>query len=176
MLQQRLIALGYLLARDNFNNPNDDGIFGQTTAKALGAFLGVTGPVTVVTQETFNKLWPEQAPREGSFVMNSILGGIFSGLFGSLLKWDQIAGYIRSGLIAWGTTWVTTGAITGNQLNDLVGGALLILGVVWQIIQNNINHKAMQVVKAVDAHPLITVIPAVDSPTNKPLVQVTKAP
>lgn len=172
LLQERLIELGFLPAKNAKGEDNDDGIFGSDTAKALGAFLGTTGPVTVVTQDTFNKLWPSKAPSEGSTMINNILGGVLSGLFGNLLKWDLISGYIRSALIAWGTTFVTTGMISGNQLNDVVGAIIVIIGVIWQIIQNNVNHKALQVVKAVDEHPAITVIPAVDSPTNKPILKV----
>jgi hypothetical protein len=171
-LQDRLIQLGFLAPTDMSGLPNNDGIFGQGTAKALGAFLGATGPVTVVTQDTFNRLWPNEAPSLGSPIMQNILGGILSGLFGNLLTWTMVSGWIRSGLVAWGTTWVTTGVITGNQLNDAVGAIIILGGIIWQLIQNNINHNAMQVVKAVAAHPDISVVPANNSPTNAPIIKV----
>ena len=104
--------------------------------------------------------------------MQNILGGILSGLFGNLLTWTMVSGWIRSGLVAWGTTWVTTGVITGNQLNDAVGAIIILGGIIWQLIQNNINHNAMQVVKAVAAHPDISVVPANNSPTNAPIIKV----
>lgn len=61
MLQTRLIKLGDLPAVNTLGKPNDDGIFGNDTAIALGKFLGATGPVRIVNQDTFNKLFPEQA-------------------------------------------------------------------------------------------------------------------
>lgn len=106
--------------------------------------------------------------------MQNILGSIFSGLFGNLLNWQLIQGYLRSGLMALGGGLVTNGVITSTELNTVVGAVLAVVGVILSAISNNTKAKAVEVVKAVDAHPAVTVIPAEENITKKPIVQVKK--
>lgn len=106
--------------------------------------------------------------------MQNILGGIFSGLFGNLLKWDLVSGYIRTALTSAGG-WIGLDGLVGSDGSKaIIGAILVILGVIWQAIANNQAHKAMQVVKAVDAHDDITVIPAANTALGKPIVTVAK--
>lgn len=104
--------------------------------------------------------------------MNGILGGIFTGLLGNLLNWQLIQGYLRSILLGAGASLVTSGVLTQDQLVGTVGAVLAVLGLIFQAVANNTKAKALAVVKAVDNHPSITVIPAHLSSTGAPLVSV----
>lgn len=161
-----------------------DGVFGVGSQAAMRTYQRAHG-LTVSDQPTREVCaalgitlapdFPYQpiAQPQGT-IMNNILGGLFQGLFKNLLNWTLIQGYIRSALLALGGGFVTAGRITGNQLNDIVAAILVIIGIVWQAVANNTQVKAMAVVKAVDQHPSITVIPADASPSGKPIVQVAK--
>lgn len=107
--------------------------------------------------------------------MNNILGGLFDGLLGNLLNWQLVQGYIRSGLTTAGGWIGLDGLVGADGSKAIIGALLVILGVIWQAVANNKKVKALDVVKAVDAHPAINVIPANENLTRKPIVTVDKA-
>lgn len=170
--QQALIAAALIEGRPNpLPVYGADGLGGHETQDAILAFQASRTPPLPATGQfddaTRAALTPKDTP------MPNILGTIWTGLLGNLLNWTLIQGYIRSALLGLGGSLVTQGVISGTQLNDAVGALLLILGIILSAVSNNTKKKAMDVVKAVDAHPAITVIPASDSPTDKPILRVS---
>lgn len=117
---------------------------------------------------------PPLATPERHTVMGNILGGIFDGLLKNILKWELVQGYIRSALLTAGG-WIGLDGFVGHDgTTTIVGAIMVILTVLWQAISNNQAKKAMDVVKAVNDHPEINVIPATETAANKPIVSVAK--
>lgn len=165
--QERLIVFGFDVGPDGA-----DGVGGTNTQKALMRFqqarqLKITGQLDPATRVA---LFPEDAPPERKSAMNNILGNIFSGLLGNLLNWQLVQGYIRQILLAASGALVANGVISAEQQSTVVGALLLIGGVIWATLSNNTKKKAMDVVKAVDAAPNVTVIPASETTSGKPKV------
>jgi peptidoglycan hydrolase-like protein with peptidoglycan-binding domain len=182
-LQTALIANGYLPLLNEKGKRNDDGIFGTTTRNAMNAYqfahhLRQSQQPTLATCLALGITLPdfplEPEPQVRNSPMQNILGGLFSGLFKNLLSWQLVQGYIRSGLITLGG-WVGLDGWVGHEGgNTIIGAVMVILAVVWQAVENNTKKKALDVVKAVDAHPEIEVIPASETAANKPIVTVPK--
>jgi hypothetical protein len=105
--------------------------------------------------------------------MGNILGGIWTGLAGNFLSWTVVQGYIRSGLLAAAGALGLDGYVGHDGTLQIVGAILAIVGVVWSTASNNAKKKALDVVKAVDASPVVTVVPAHANATGKPLVKPT---
>lgn len=173
--QQRLIDVA---AHEDKPNPlpkyGADGNGGRETQDAILRFqqehyLPATGEFD---DDTRRALTPQP---QGNIVMNNILGGLFDGLLGNLLNWQLVQGYIRSGLTTAGGWIGLDGLVGADGSKAIIGALLVILGVIWQAVANNKKVKALDVVKAVDAHPAINVIPANENLTRKPIVTVDKA-
>lgn len=95
---------------------------------------------------------------------------------GSWLSSEVLIGILRSLLTTAGSGLVADGVLTGGQLQQGVGAIVLIAGIVTSVISNRSKAKANAVVKAVEAHPNITVVPASQSYTGKPIVRVAPEP
>lgn len=168
--QRRLITLGYLATGE------DDGRFGEKSLDAFNHYRASQGLGPVVKtglEEMSALLFPEDQPPQRKTIMGNLLGSVFSGLLGNVLNWQLIQGYVRSGLMAVSGSFVASGLISSDQQGVIVGAVLAIIGVVWSAISNNTKKKAMDVVKAVDAAPGVTLIPAKDSVSGKPKVIAT---
>lgn len=159
-----------------------DGVFGSATRAAMQAYQQIND-LTVSDQPTREVCaslgitlaadFPYQPTTKGT-IMSGILGSIFSGLFGNLLNWQLVQGYIRSGLVALGG-WIGLDGYVGHDgTTSIIGAIMVILGVVFQALSNNRKVQALAVVKAVDQHPDITVVPAADTSLGKPIVSVAK--
>lgn len=167
-IQKELMRRGYDVGPDGA-----DGVAGSKTRQALAEFQLDNGlPQTnKADAATMLLLFPEDyKPR--TTAMQNILGGIFTGLLGNLIRSQAVMGYIRNALIGLGTAGFINGLVTTEQWTLLVGAVMTILGVVFDAISNSTKQKAIDVVKAVDAAPAVTVIPASETPTKKPVVVV----
>lgn len=170
--QRRLISLGYLATGE------DDGRFG---AKSLDAFNHYRaskglGPVVQTSMAELNAvLFPEDTTPtpQRKTIMGNLLGSIFSGLLGNLLNWQLIQGYLRNALLAVGSATGYEGFVGHDGSVTTVGAVMTIVGVVLSAISANTKRKAIDVVKAVDAAPGVTLIRAADTATGKPKVVAT---
>jgi hypothetical protein len=81
-------------------------------------------------------------------------------------------GLLRNLLMAAGSIEVTQGVITQGSLNDVVGAVLVILGIVFSAIANRTASQAKAVVQAVNDHPSLSIIPADQTSTGKPIVTI----
>lgn len=165
-IQILLQAYGYDIGPDGA-----DGLGGRKTREAVGKFQLDNGlPVTgTVDQATLRLLFPEDFERKNP--MNNILGSVFTGLLGNLFRSQAVLGYIRNILLGLGV--YVASVFTGEQWGLIVGGLMTILAVIFDALSNATKQKAVDVVKAVDAAPGVTVIPATETPDKKPVV-VTK--
>lgn len=169
--QRRLVALGYL------DQGGIDGIFGQHSLDAYNHYRAALGksPVTRPDMLTLNHdLFPEDQPplNPKGTIMGNLLGNVFSGLFANLLRWDLVQGYLRSALITVGGWIGLDGYVGADGSKAIIGAVMVIVGVIFQAISNNTKAKAKDVVKAIGAHPEVTIIPASESANNKPVVVV----
>lgn len=167
--QQRLIAAGYDVGPDGA-----DGDFGANTQTALRKLqadrgLPASGRFDYATMAI---LFPEDVKPSKGNAMNGILGTIFTGLLGNLLRSEAVKGYIRNLLLGLGSTGIVSGVYSGEQWQMIVGAAMTVVSVTLSAISANTKQKAMDVVKAVDAAPEVTVIPASQTETGKPKVIV----
>jgi peptidoglycan hydrolase-like protein with peptidoglycan-binding domain len=153
-----------------------DGHFGELSRMALIQFQSARGipdtgnpdPETLYALGIPDLFTP---PNPKGTIMNNILGSIFTGLFQNLLNWQLIQGYIRSGLIGLGGVLVSNGMLTSAELNTVVGGLMIVVGVIFSAVSNNTKKKAIDVVKAADASPTVEVIPASETSSGKPIVK-----
>ena len=81
-------------------------------------------------------------------------------------------GLLRNALLSAGAAFVTSGALTQNELGMVVGAIITIASVVASAISNRSKAKANAVVAAVEAHPDLKIIPASQSLTSRPEVIV----
>jgi peptidoglycan hydrolase-like protein with peptidoglycan-binding domain len=170
-IQRELLDLGYDIGPDGA-----DGEWGDNSRKALAQFqmnnrLPVDG--NRADPETLKLLFPDDY-KARTTPMNNILGGMFAGLLGNLFRSQALMGYLRNLLLALGTTIGATGFVGDNGWAIIVGSIMAIIGVVADAISNATKQKAIDVVKAVDAAPNVTVIPATETPDKRPDVVVTK--
>lgn len=94
---------------------------------------------------------------------------------GSISSWFNnavILGILRNILMAVGAGLVTKGLIDNATLVEVVGAIVAIVSAILSGVSNYNKHTSDAIVKAVEAHPAITVIPAADNVTKKPIVQV----
>lgn len=92
-------------------------------------------------------------------------------LFG-FLSWSVAQGLVRNALLSTGAILVTNGYLSQSNLNDGVGAILVIAGIIFSAISNRKKAEAVAVVTAVEAHPAITVIPASETLSGRPIVNV----
>jgi peptidoglycan hydrolase-like protein with peptidoglycan-binding domain len=172
-IQQRLIALGF-----DVGPSGADGRFGEASLAAYNRYraslVPPQRPVKLPNMSELNRdLFPEDLPPPNpkGTIMGNILGNIFTGLFGNLLNWQLIQGYLRNGLISLGSVLVTNGVLTSAELNTVVGALMIVISVILSAVSNNTKKKAVDVVKAADASPSVTVIPASETTSGKPIVK-----
>jgi hypothetical protein len=128
MLQERLISLGFSVGPDGA-----DGIYGTATAKALQTRFAATGPVTVVTQEMFNALFPEQAPR------SSRMNDLSAPDWASSLTKNTLVQYIIvfiGGIVA--AKFGLDPVVVKSSLPDILNAVIAIIGAlaaVWASIR-----------------------------------------
>lgn len=79
---------------------------------------------------------------------------------------------LRHVLTGAAASFVAAGWITGQHAGIVVGVLLEIAPVVWSAVSSWNNAKAQAVVTAVQSHPDITVTPASETGTGKPIVTV----
>lgn len=92
-----------------------------------------------------------------------------------ILSWinsETGLGLLRNLLMAAGSGLVTQGVLTQGGLNDTIGAVLVILGVVLSAISNRNKAKAEAVVKAVNDHPALTIIPPEQTITGKTAISI----
>ena len=102
--------------------------------------------------------------------MGNLLGSVFDGLLGNLLRSETIKSWLRNALIGIGGGLVASGKLSLADLNTVVGGIMVVVSVLLSTLSANTKQKAMDVVKAVDAAPDVVMVPASDTGTGKPLV------
>lgn len=167
-IQSRLIALGY-----GVGPSGADGVFGTDTQRAVMLFqtdhaLHMSGQPDAATLAALFPSDP-QSPKG-----TPIMGNLFDGIFGRLLNWQFIQGYLRSALFTAAGATGFEGIFGKDGTATIISAVMLILGFVVQLISSNTKTQALDVVKAVEAHPEITVIPAAATSTGKPVVTVSK--
>lgn len=168
--QRRLIILGYLASGE------DDGKFGTKSLDAFNHYRAAQGigPVVQTSLTELNEvLFPEDQPPQRKTVMGNLLGSVFSGLLGNFLKWDMVQGYLRHALTAAGGAIGLDGLVGADGSKAIIGALMVVASVVFSAIANNTKKKAMDVVKAVDAAPNVTLVPASETSTGKPRVVAT---
>ena len=168
-IQRRLIALGYLAAGE------DDGRFGEKSLNAYNHYRASKGlgPVAQTSMAELNaSLFPDdpKPQRQRSPVMGNLLGSVFDGLLGNLLRSEAIKSWMRNALVGLGASFVTNGLITSADLNTVVGAIMVVVSLLLSTLSANTKQKAMDVVKAVDAAPDVTMIPASETVSGKPVV------
>ncbi len=94
----------------------------------------------------------------------------------SWLSTEVGLGILRSVLLSAGGSLVAHGAISQSGLNAIVGAVIVIVGAVFSAMANHSKAQANAIVKAVEAHPAITVIPAEQTASHKPVVMVDDQP
>lgn len=160
-IQQRLIELGYDVGPDGA-----DGDFGVNTQRALRKYqaendLTVTGQPDAATRVS---LFPT-APVERHTTMNWL----------GFLNNSVVLGFVRNLLMAAGAVLVTKGWVDNSTLIEVVGWVMSGISAILSAISNNNKAKADAIVKAVEAHPDITVIaPPTAAPNAAPKVIVSK--
>ena len=95
---------------------------------------------------------------------------------GNWLSTEVAQGVLRSVLISAGGALVADGVITSAQLQTGVGLIVALAMLIWSVISNHQKATAVEVVKAVEAHPRLTVVPARINATNKPLIEIAPQP
>ncbi len=168
-LQNRLIELGYLAAGEA------DGRFGEKSLAAFNHYRASKGmaPVGHTSLTELNAVIFTDDPkpqRQRSPVMGNLLGSVFDGLLGNLLRSEAIKSWMRNALVGLGASFVTNGLITSADLNTVVGAIMVVVSLLLSTLSANTKQKAMDVVKAVDAAPDVVMVPASDTGTGKPLV------
>ncbi len=156
--QQKLLDAGYALPIYGA-----DGLGGTETQTAILSFQEANGlPTTGQFDEaTRLKLNP---PTLKVNPMGSILL--------SFLNSSVALGIIRNILMAAGAVIVTKGWADQNTVTEIVGGAISAISAILSAISNNNKATDKAIVKAVEAHPAITVVPATETATGKPIVAV----
>ncbi len=171
-LQRALIIHGF-----DVGKAGADGKLGNDTIKAIGEAreaFALPGAPNLLDVPLLVALGVRNQPQPKGTPMNNILGSIFTGLAHNFMRWDLIQGYLRSGLLTLGG-WIGLDGLVGAEGSKaIIGAVMVILGVLFSALSNNQKVKAMDVVKAIDAHPLVTVIPASETASHKPVVQVNK--
>lgn len=175
-IQQRLLDLGF-----DVGPTGADGRFGEASLAAYNRYRASLQPpqrpVKLPNMSELNRdLFPEDLPPPNpkGNIMGNILGNLFTGLFGNLLNWQLIQSYLRNGLLSLGAVLVTNGVLTSAELNTVVGAIIVIISVVISTLSANTKAKAVAVVKAADASPTVTVIPASETTSGKPIVTAAK--
>ena len=102
--------------------------------------------------------------------MNTILGSIFSGLLGNIFTWNLVQGYIRDGLKLAAGAIGLDGLVGADGSKVILASVLAVIGVVWSALSNNRKTQALDVVRAIDASPSVTLIKAEDTTLGKPIV------
>ena len=164
--QQTLIEAGYPLPKYGA-----DGLGGTETRDALKDFqaasgLPLTGQFDDATRATL--LIQFHPTRRDS--MNTILGSIFSGLLGNIFTWNLVQGYIRDGLKLAAGAIGLDGLVGADGSKVILASVLAVIGVVWSALSNNRKTQALDVVRAIDASPSVTLIKAEDTTLGKPIV------
>lgn len=85
-------------------------------------------------------------------------------------------GLLRTILLSGGVVTAVSGYFTGTQWADAVGLLISLLSVILSAWSNKGKADAVSVVKAVEAHPRLSVIPASMNATNKPLIEIAPQP
>ncbi len=168
--QQRLIELKYLSPLNAKGEPNADGRFGALSVDAYNRFRTSRGNPPVFPPVHLDQLnadlFPEDAPApkpKGNPV--------------NIASWFNnavILGIVRNILMAVGAGLVTKGVIDNATLTEVVGAIIAILSAIMSGISNNNKHVNDAIVKAVEAHPDITVVPAAATSSGAPKVLVNK--
>ncbi len=162
-------ALQTELQRRGFYKGAIDGKLYEQSADAIIAFRKSIGRTPATsnfnTQLLIDLGLTEDTTPKGNPVMGSILL--------SFLNSSVALGILRNILMALGAVLVTRGFVDQNTLAEIVGGVLSAVSAVLSAISNNNKATDKAIVKAVEQHPAITVIAAVDSPTSKPIIQVS---
>jgi len=176
-MQQKFIALKLMPPTDENGKPNDDGIFGTKTLVVMQAYEKANG-LTVSDQPTrevcarlgvdLGPDFPYQPISQPAPKGNPIMGAILL----SFLNSSVALGIIRNLLMALGAVIVTKGWADQNTVTELVGAALSGISAILSAISNNNKATDKAIVKAVEAHPAITVVPATETATGKPIVAV----
>lgn len=81
-------------------------------------------------------------------------------------------GIIRNIVLSAGSILVANGYFTQAQWSDVVGAIVIIAGVVLSALANRSAAQAKAVVQAVNDHPSLTIIPAEQTGTGKPVVSI----
>lgn len=170
MVQRALLVEGYDIGPDGV-----DGDLGPDTKRALGQFqLNNRLPVTGLTDlATLKALFPD-AFQTRTPPMKNVIGGIFDGLLGNLLRSETIKSWLRNALVGLGASFVTNGLITSAELNTVVGGIMVAVSLLLSTLSANTKQKAIDVVKAADEAPDVMVIPAAATADGKPLVAAAR--
>lgn len=166
--QRRLITLGYLATGE------DDGRFGEKSLDAFNHYRASQGlgPVVKTSLEDMSALlFPEDQPPQRKTIMGNLLGSVFSGLLGNLLRSEALKGYLRNALLGLGSSGFVSGLFTGDQWTTIVGALMAIVSVGLSAISSSTKQKAIDVVKAVDLAPDVTLIPANKTVSGKPMVK-----
>ena len=147
-----------------------DGLGGIETRDAIKDFqaahvLPLTGQFDAATRAALQSI----TTRKDS-PMTNILGSIFSGLLGNIFTWTLVQGYIRDGLKLAAGAIGLDGLVGADGTKIITASLLAIIGVVWSALSNNRKVHAIEVVKAVDASPTVTLIKAQDTTLGKPIV------
>lgn len=170
MIQRELMDEGYDIGPDGV-----DGDGGPNTMRALGQFqlnhrLPVTGNADL---ETLKALFPDDF-KTRTTPMNNVIGSLFDGLLGNLLRSETIKSWLRSALLAAGGGLVASGKLSLSDLNTVVGGIMVVVSLLFSTLSANTKQKAMDVVKAADAAPDVIVVPASATSDKKPIVTANK--
>lgn len=168
-LEKALDTLGYDMGTMN-------GVFGEKDRAAMQDYernnsLTVSDqPTREVCDSLGIDLGPD-FPYQPIAPKGTIMGSILLGFLNSSVA----LGIIRNVLMALGAVLVTKGVVDQNTLAEIVGGLISAISAVLSAISNNNKSTDKAIVKAVENHPAINVIPATETSTGKPIVTV-KAP
>lgn len=91
-------------------------------------------------------------------------------MLGTWLTWEVAQGLLRNILLGLGASLVTSGAISQTSLETGVGAIVVIAGIAFSAISNRNKATANAVVRAVEDHPQLSVLPADYTATGKPVV------
>ncbi len=161
----------------------------QTQGYAITTLDGVFGPETRAAMqkyETEHKLTQSDQPtHELCDSLGIDLGADFpyqpisalkvspmASILLSFLNSSVALGIIRNILMALGAVIVTKGWADQNTVTEIVGAAISGISAILSAISNNNKATDKAIVKAVEAHPAITVVPATATATGKPIVAV----
>lgn len=85
-------------------------------------------------------------------------------------------GLLRSILLSGSVVTAVSGYFTGTQWAEAVGLLISLLTVLLSAKSNKAKADSVDVVKAVEAHPRLTVVPAKANATHKPLIEIAPQP